>query len=151
MQRRLLTISLLAIALLTVCGSAMAHHGTPAYDDKITELKNGTVTKFGWSNPHSIIDFDVKDEKGNVVHWVAETAAPQALRLIGWAKDSLKPGDKITVRIYAAKNGNPVGRLNKVVLADGTELHDTVLGGDAGGKSGYRPEDYSSQSGQKSN
>jgi hypothetical protein len=32
--------------------------------------------------------------------------------------------------LYAAKNGNPAGRLNKIILADGTELNDTVLGGD---------------------
>jgi hypothetical protein len=34
--------------------------------------------------------------------------------------------------VYPAKTGNPVGRLNKIVLPDGTELHDTQLGGDAG-------------------
>ena len=70
---------------------------------------------------------------------VCETAAPQALRLIGWAKTSLSPGDVVTVRMYVAKNGNPAGRLNKIILADGSELHDTVLGGDAGGKTPYRP------------
>jgi len=42
--------------------------------------------------------------------------------------------------MYAAKNGNPAGRLNKIVLADGTVLHDTQLGGDAGGKTGYDPD-----------
>jgi len=43
--------------------------------------------------------------------------------------------------MYCSKNGNPAGRLNKIVLADGTELHDTVLGGESGGKTGYRPDD----------
>jgi hypothetical protein len=70
---------------------------------------------------------------------VVETAAPQALRLIGWAKTSMAPGDIITVRMYVSKNGNPAGRLQKIILADGTELHDTQLGGDAGGKSRYDP------------
>ena len=51
----------------------------------------------------------------------------------------VKPGDVITIYLYAAKNANPVGRLQKIVLADGTELHDTVLGGDAGGKTRYDP------------
>ena len=97
--------------------------------------------KFAWANPHALIDFDVKDANGNVVHWVAETAAPQALRLIGWSKDSINPGDVISIRLYASKNGNPAGRLNRVVLKDGTILHDTVLGGEAGGKTGYRPDD----------
>ena len=95
------------------------------------------MTKFAWSNPHSLIYFDAKNAKGELVHMVVETAAPQALRLIGWSKTSMTPGDVITVRMYVAKNGNPAGRLQKVILADGTELHDTQLGGDEGGKSRY--------------
>ena len=78
--------------------------------------------------------------KATVVHWTGETASPEALRLIGWSKTSLRPGDVVTVYIYAAKTGNPAGRLNRVVLADGTVLHDTQLGGDAGDKSGYGPD-----------
>ena len=42
----------------------------------------------------------------------------------------MAPGDVITVYIYASKNGNPVGRLNHIILADGTRLEDTVLGED---------------------
>jgi uncharacterized protein DUF6152 len=140
MKNQLLKSFGLAVALLALCGTALAHHGTAANVDKITELKQVTVTKFAWANPHSLIFFDSKNASGEVVHWVCETAAPQALRLIGWAKTSLEPGDVVTIDLYAAKNGNPVGRLQKVVLADGTVLHDTVLGGDAGGKTKYDPD-----------
>jgi hypothetical protein len=119
---------------------ALAHHGSAAYEDDITEFAPATVTKFAWANPHSLIYFDAKNAKGETVHMVVETAAPQALRLIGWAKTSLTPGDIITVRMYVAKNGNPAGRLQKIILADGSELHDTVLGGDAGSKTRYDPE-----------
>jgi 2-keto-4-pentenoate hydratase/2-oxohepta-3-ene-1,7-dioic acid hydratase in catechol pathway len=42
----------------------------------------------------------------------------------------LQPGDVMTVYIYPAKSGNPVGRLNKVVFADGKTLRDSQLGGD---------------------
>ena len=128
------------VGVLTAFGApAFAHHGNAAYENKITEFKQATVTRFLWSNPHALIDFDATDAKGNPVHMVCETAAPQALRLIGWTKTSLSPGDVVTVRMYVAKNGNPAGRLNKIILADGSELHDTVLGGDAGGQTPYRP------------
>ena len=130
MKRRLLASSMLLAALLIVCGSALAHHGTPTYSSKITELKSATVTKFMWINPHSLIYFDVKDEKGNVAHWVGETGAPTAITPLGWSKTILQPGDVITVYIFASKTGSPVGRLNHIVLADGTRLDDTVLGGD---------------------
>jgi hypothetical protein len=145
MKSKLVLALVLGAALLVVCGSAVAHHGNVAYDNKVVEFKQATVTKFLWSNPHSLIDFDVKNEKGVVEHWVCETASPEALKLIGWSKSSIGPGDMITVFMYVAKNGNPAGRLNKIVLSDGTTLHDTQLGGDAGNKSDYRPDDYSNE------
>lgn len=134
------SLALVIGAVLALGAPLFAHHGNAAYDDKLTEFKNATVTKFLWANPHALIDFDAKDAKGNPVHVTVETAAPQALRLIGWDKASLAAGDIITVRMYLAKNGNPAGRLNKIILADGSELHDTQLGGDTGGKSRYDPD-----------
>ena len=137
------------IALFLLLGLALsvpmfAHHGTNiSYDHSKTVVFKAILTEFRYANPHAQIYFDVKDDKGNVVHWVCETASPEALKLIGWSKSSLEPGDVITVYMYVAKNGNPAGRLNKVVLTDGTTLHDTQLGGDTGNKSRYRPEDYS--------
>ena len=140
MTRNLLVTSILGLGVLAAASApALAHHGNAAYDDKITEFKDAKVTKFSWANPHALIDFDATDAKGNPVHMVVETAAPQALRLIGWTKTSVTPGDVITVRMYVAKTGNPAGRLQKIVLADGSELHDTQLGGDEGGKSRYDP------------
>ena len=141
MKRYLVVTSVLSLALLTTLGRPVsAHHGNAAYADDITEFKQATVTKYLWANPHTLINFDAKDAKGEVLHIVVETAAPQALRLIGWTKSSVTPGDVITVRMYLAKNGSPAGRLQKIILADGTELHDTQLGGDEGGKSRYVPE-----------
>ena len=140
MRLKLFVASVMTLGVLMSMTPAFAHHGNAAYDDKITEFKNATVTKVAWANPHALVDFDAVDAKGKPVHMVVETAAPQALRLIGWTKTSLNPGDKITVRMYVAKNGNPAGRLNKFILADGSELHDTQLGGDAGGKSRYDPD-----------
>jgi len=140
MKNRLLAAFVVAVGFLTVCGPALAHHGNAAYANTITEFKQATVTKFAWANPHALVNFDAKNAKGEIVHMVVETAAPQALRLIGWSKDSVTPGDVVTVRMYVAKNGNPAGRLNKIILADGSELHDTQLGGDAGGKTRYDPD-----------
>jgi len=102
----------------------------------LTILKGATVTTFQWANPHTIVMFDVKDDKGQVAHWAAEAGSPSALSLIGWSKSAIQPGDVITVYVFQTKSGNPVGRLNKIVMADGTEYRDSQLGngprGDAG-------------------
>ncbi len=117
------------VGLLAVCGLLVAHHGNVAYDtSKAVVLKGGTVTKFVWANPHCFIMFDAKDDKGNVQHWAGEAGSPSALGPLGWTSTSVQPGDVITVYIYQSKTGNPVGRLNKIVLADGSELRDSALG-----------------------
>jgi hypothetical protein len=72
------------------------------------------------------------------VNWAGEAGSPSALGLIDWSKSSVQPGDTITVYIFPAKSGNPVGRMNKIVLADGKELHDSQLGGGKG-YSGEKP------------
>lgn len=139
MKSKLLVRFALCVGFLAVCGPALAHHGSAAYSDKLVEIKQATVTKFMWASPHCLINFDAKDDKGNVVHWVIETGPATNVGLIGWTKTSLAPGDVITVYLWPSKTGNPVGRLNKLVLSDGTELHDTVLGAN-GSKSNYKPQ-----------
>ncbi len=143
MKSNLLAAGVLSLGLLmTVSVPTFAHHSNAAYADDFTVFERATITKFAWANPHSLIFFDATDADGNVVNYVVETAAPQALRLIGWAKTSLMPGDVITIRAYLARNGNPAGRLNKITFADGTELHDTQLGGEEGGKTRYDPHGF---------
>jgi Family of unknown function (DUF6152) len=126
---RLVSLFLL-VSTLGTGGPLFAHHGAAAYADKIVVLKDATVTKFVWANPHSILIFDVKDENGNVTHWASEAGSPSAVSLLGWNRNSVQPGDVITVYIYPAKTGNPVGRLNKIVFADGKTLRDSQLGGE---------------------
>jgi Family of unknown function (DUF6152) len=119
----------LVIGLVLACVPLFAHHGSATYDtQKVVVLKDATITKFIWANPHSIAMFDFKDDKGNVAHWAAEAGSPSALSLIGWTKNSLKPGDVVTVYTFQSKTGNPVGRLNKIVLSDGNTLRDSQLG-----------------------
>ena len=130
MKRKRPKFFALLVGVLAACGPSLAHHGAAAYVDKIVVLKDATVTKFVWANPHSIVLFDAKDESGNVTHWAGEAGSPSAIGLLGWNRNSLKAGDVITVYIFPAKSGNPVGRLNKVVLADGTTLRDSQLGGE---------------------
>ena len=138
-MRTMLTALVLA-AVLAVSTPAFAHHGNAAYEGTLTVLKDVTVTGVAWANPHTIVQFDVKNDKGEPVHWSAELGSPSALSLIGWNKTSLSPGDVITVYVHQAKTKNPVGRIDHVVLADGSLLRDSGGGGDAGdaGRGGGR-------------
>ena len=110
----------LAGGLLMVSSFLFAHHGTNAsYDmDKVVTM-TGTVTEFVWTNPHCQLFFDVKGDKGNVVHWGGETNSPGVLREAGWTKTFLKPGDEIKISVHPSKAGTPVGVVQKIVLGDG--------------------------------
>jgi hypothetical protein len=118
-----LTIAMaVAIGLLLVSSNVFAHHGANLYDMTKAVMMKGTIAKFYWGNPHNEVAVDVTDEKGNVVHWVAYTEPPLVMLERGWTRKSMNFGDQVTVYIYAAKNGAPVGNLQKIVFADGREL-----------------------------
>jgi len=116
---------ILAGLLLTICGLAFAHHGSAMYVKKAFVLKDATVTKFMWQNPHTLVLFDAKDDKGNVIHWAGEAGSAGSIRLLGWNKYSLKPGDVITVYLWPSKFDAAAGRLEKIVLDDGRVLKDS--------------------------
>ncbi len=110
------------VGLLAVSSSTFAHHGTANYDmTKVVTLK-GTVTDFQFINPHTLILFDVKNEKGIVEHWQAEATSPNHLVRAGWTKNIVKSGDEITISGFRAKNGSTVMRFQKMVLASGQEI-----------------------------
>jgi hypothetical protein len=119
----LASVALIA-GLLTMTSSLFAHHGDAAYNDQPAIMKGCVVTEYSWMNPHSLIKFDYKNDKGVVEHWTMEIGSPPSMALLGWGRTTLKPGDVITAYVYQAKSGAFVGRTNKVILADGTVLAD---------------------------
>ena len=140
MKTTLIALSVLT-GVVTMSSVVVAHHGNAAYDGTVTVVKDATVTKLLWANPHTLVQFDVKDDKGELVHWTAELGSPSALGNVGWNKSSLMPGDVITVYVHQAKTKNPVGRIDHIVLADGSQLRDSggaadPDGGPGGGRGG---------------
>ncbi len=123
---RMVSLSSLSVLLLAMGSVGLAHHSTAAYADKTITVKNAVVKKLVWSNPHSVLSFEVKDARGRVVTWGVESGSPSALSRVGWHRNSLKAGDTIAVELFPARNGARVGRLAKVVLPDGKELLDSL-------------------------
>lgn len=118
----LLALAGLILVSIPVSIPVFAHHSTAEYDMTTLTAVKGTVTKFEWGNPHAYIYLEAKDEKGNIVEWTAEMASIGMLSRVNWKRDTVKPGDEITISGNRAKNGKMVMRLDKIVLASGQEL-----------------------------
>jgi len=121
-QYKIKSIVFVAVVLLAASASVFAHHGNAGYNNKEVTVK-GTVTQWLWTNPHTFLKFDAKDDKGNVVHWIGEWNAPSTLVNFGFTAKIFKPGQEVTVTLSGmSKDGSLVGRLKSVVLPDGTVM-----------------------------
>jgi len=114
---------LATVGLILLASPAVAHHSFAAEFDGGKRLNfEGVVTKVEWTNPHTFFFVDVKEDGGHVVNWAFETAGPNLLARLGWRRDSLKVGDRVTVIAYPAWDGARIASARAVVLADGHKV-----------------------------
>jgi hypothetical protein len=106
------------LALLAAAGTAAnAHHSFPAqYDAEKSVTLTGTVTDVQWTNPHIFIYIDVTDDSGEIVNWALELGGPNSLLRLGWKRDSLEPGDVITVDGSLARDGSNLANAETIIL-----------------------------------
>ena len=126
MRTNLATPALIVALLLMNPAGGFAHHSDAAYATTSIVLKNATITKFTWVNPHGLVSFDVKDEKGQITHWNAEFGSPSAMSLLGWNRNTVTVGEVADIEMFPSKNGAPVGRLAKISYPDGKVLNYRV-------------------------
>jgi hypothetical protein len=102
---------------------AVAHHAFVAqYDPGKSTTLQGVVTKVEWTNPHARFYVDVKDTGGKVTNWNLELASPNALKRLGWTRDILKVGDKVSAFVAPSKDGTKMANARTVTLADGRKM-----------------------------
>jgi hypothetical protein len=122
--QRLFCVALFISAVVVLFSNvSLAHHSQAGFEtpDKAIPLK-GTVVEFRWRNPHILIFWDVKDDSGKVVRWVGELGSISSASAGGLTKDSLKPGDEISLMAIPSRAGTPQSIISKLVKADGTVL-----------------------------
>jgi hypothetical protein len=119
-----------AVALACVVpAAALAHHSFAVYFDPDKEVSiTGKVTAFRFTNPHGTVVLDVADQQGKVTEWRAETNAPVVLMRRGWARDSIKPGETVTIDGWVSRDGKPYMRLRRAVRADGKLIGSAAFG-----------------------
>jgi hypothetical protein len=124
MARRITDACLLVIVLCFPAIPLLAHHSFGAeYDANKPITLTGVVTKVERTNPHSHFYLDVADDKGNVTNWKFEGYPPSVLSRLGWKQETMiKPGDKITVFGWRARDGGNWAHSREITLPGGKKL-----------------------------
>ena len=117
MRSRISAVVSLVVGVLMAAAPLVAHHGTAAYDTTTSVTVSGTVTEFRFVNPHVLVYWDVKDEAGNIQRWSGERSGPNSMaRNAGWNRNTLKPGDQVTITGRQSKNGTHTMAISKILL-----------------------------------
>jgi hypothetical protein len=83
------------VLALCMSGLAYAHHSAAGIDQTKTVTAEGIVKTFKWANPHSWLEIEVQNSKGESEIWNLEMNPPAYLVRAGWKSSTVKPGDKI--------------------------------------------------------
>ena len=122
-MNKILTSAAIALSLAAGASApALAHHSFAMFDFQASKTVSGTVEQFDWTNPHTFIWLQVPTADGKSERYGFEGMSPNYLGRRGWTKETLKPGDKVTVSYHPLKDGSKGGTYQKVMLSDGKEL-----------------------------
>ena len=122
------------ILALTVAGGmalatpALAHHSAAMFDATKTDTLAGTVLQYQFENPHAWIYLMVVDPSGKQKKYSIEMTSPNLLQRAGWRPSTLKPGDKVMVKIHPLHDGADGGSFLEITLPDGKVMDQRIRG-----------------------
>ena len=119
-----LTVTVAAVWVLLVTGSAFAHHSPVMFDRSKKQTITGTVKEFVWTNPHASIQIEVMNAQGGTDVWGVEMNSPNNLVKQGWKSTLLKGGDKVSVVGNPLRAGEHGLLFLSIKLPDGRVLGD---------------------------
>lgn len=110
---------LVCVGLACHTAPVLAHHGFDTEYDSTKILKaTGVVAKVEWTNPHMHVYVDVTDAAGKVTTYNLELTSPNAIQRLGWNKNDLVPGEKVTFAAHAGKVVEERAALDSLVKVD---------------------------------
>src|SRR5579863_2693755 len=119
---RSVIIVLLAGILALFASPARAHHSGAMFDMVHLITVTGEVTRVEWTNPHTFMYVNIKNDKGVVEEWAIEINSPNFLRHNGWTSTTVNAGDTITCTGAPAKSGSKFMHGMTIQLSNGVQL-----------------------------
>jgi Family of unknown function (DUF6152) len=115
------------LAALTAVSPVSAHHSFAMFDVSKEMTLTGTINKFDWTNPHTFVWVDVVNGEGKIETWAAEGQSPNYLGRRGWSRDTVKPGDKVTMVIMPLRDGSTGGMFKRLTLPSGKVIDQSGI------------------------
>jgi hypothetical protein len=115
---------------MALVSPASSHHSDAGVNMESVVAFEGTVKEFAWRNPHVYVVVET-GQSGEPVQWELQMAAVTILARRGWSRDSLSPGDHVSVRANPALDGRRYGILQSVEKEGGLSLAAAVNAPDA--------------------
>jgi hypothetical protein len=108
------------VVAVAVSSMASAHHSAVAFDLQKPHVSvTGKVLQFIWRSPHTSINLEVTNDKGEVEIWKWEGAGTVALVKSGVTRETITPGLVLTVTGNPLRDGSPGGLMRAIKFADG--------------------------------
>jgi hypothetical protein len=111
-----------ALGAALLSAPALAHHSAVMFDDQKEITVTGTVKEFQYTNPHSWLLVDVKNEDGTVTTWGFEAEGPSTLTRAGIRKSDFAPGTEVTITGNPMRDGRPAALWVRATRGDGKEF-----------------------------
>jgi hypothetical protein len=111
---------------LLASGALQAHHSLAGvYDIKSEGQVSGVLMKVAFTNPHGAMHLAVPNPDGTSTEWIMTTGSANTLANLGFGTggpNTVKAGDAVTIKYFAARNGKPLGFIRSITLADKREI-----------------------------
>ena len=112
--------STIIAGVLLIAPPVLGHHSDAGLDMESVITLEGTVTGYYFRNPHVYFTLEADDENGEAVEWTLQMGGTITTGRMGWTRDSLVNGDRITVEAHPELNGRPYGLVESVEKETGT-------------------------------
>jgi hypothetical protein len=121
-MKRFVRTAVTAAAAMLAGHLLLAHHSATMFEETKTVTVEGVVKEFQYTNPHSWLLVDVKDNAGKVTTWGFEAEGPSTLQRAGIRPSEFPVGTRVTMTGRPMKDGRPAAIWVLAVRADGKKF-----------------------------
>jgi len=119
-------VAVMCVSISVASVPALAHHSFGMFELQKELTYEGVVQQYNWENPHTHLIIKVAPgakDPSTVGTWDIEAAAINIMARQGWTRNTLKPGDRVTLVGHPMRDGTKGASLYYAIMPDGKRLY----------------------------